>query len=515
LRLADLIDLEWLLRDDAELADDLVVAARSGVPAACAASGVDPGHARGRVDVDRALRERLAATLLRAARATGAARVGPKVAAALGHVRLILIALGAMFGVGTATAVLHYDGKTPVNVVYFAGIFFALQLALLVILLVVLLLRPARDPDAGPGLAASLIRWLVTRFAGSNRGAIEGVLGVWRGRRGLYLSIERWTLFELAQGFGLAFNVAALITTLLLVTGTDLVFCWSTTLDVRDETVHSIASAFALPWSFLGDAVVPLDVVRASRWVRMPGEFRGGLSMSEAAALAAQWWRYLVAGLIAYGLLPRLIATIFARIARMRALAHVGLDHAGYHSAFDRLLPHAAAWSGPEPDDIRGTAPVDRVETYLRAAPPPSSLAARTIVIAWGSAGARREELAAVLAAKFAGTAEARVAAGTADVEDDARAIATARSRPFDRAIVVFAAGCQPNAEILAFLRELRTAMGGAKRIVVLVVASEAGASGVTHRFVDAESAELDIWRRSLASLADPFLAVDTVGGAR
>src|SRR5690606_17221665 len=129
-----------------------------------------------------------------------------------------------------------------------------------------------------------------------------------RSRRSLYADVERWTLFALAQRFGVAFNLGALVVALVLIAFSDLVFSWSTTLDVDAASVHRGVRAVALPWSWLPAAVPSLEVVEASQWSRMQGRFVGGTSADEAVRLAARWWSFLVAGLACWGLAPRLFA---------------------------------------------------------------------------------------------------------------------------------------------------------------------------------------------------------------
>ena len=66
----------------------------------------------------------------------------------------------------------------------------------------------------------------------------------------LYGDVERWLLFSMAQRLGVVFNGAALVTSLALVSFTDLEFSWSTTLDTDAGEVRAVLDAVAAPWAW-------------------------------------------------------------------------------------------------------------------------------------------------------------------------------------------------------------------------------------------------------------------------
>ncbi|MBI5851168.1 MAG: DUF2868 domain-containing protein [Planctomycetes bacterium] len=511
MKLADLVDLEWLLREDSAalggVADDVLASARPAALRACAERGLDQGAARSRLDVDRALREAVALTVIEAARGRDPDLPGRRVARALEFAAWLLVVLGLLLGAGAARVVLAYDGTTPVNVLHFATVFGALQVVLLVFLVVFLARTQVARASAGPGLLHRPVAWLVHRLLGARGRAAAELLRTLRSRRSLYAGVERWTLFALVQRFGVAFNGAALGVTLALVTGTDLVFSWSTTLRAEAADVHRLATMIATPWSWCWPEAVPsLDAVRASQWVRMPGAFVGDGTLVSVQPLAAEWWRFLVALLVGYGLVPRGAALVFGAWRARRALARSGLDHAACHVMFDRLLPVRVAWSGPEPSSVRGDEP-RAATTSPATAHAPAAPGTAIALLAWGSLAPRLDALARLVVKRFAQDPRTTLAVGGASLDADRAALRRIGEVRPPRAVVTFAAGQQPTADALAFLRDLRVALGAARPIVVVLVDQKDGA-----RFGDALAEEHAIWRRSLGTLGDAHLWLETLG---
>jgi hypothetical protein len=235
----------------------------------------------------------------------------------------------------------------------------------------------------------------------------------------------------------------------------------------------------------------------------MRGEFAGGTELSQAIGLAAQWWRFLVAGLCAYGLLPRTLAWCFGRYRVRRALRRAPLDHRSFQRLYDRLLP-AVGWEGPAPGSVRGRAPGAGGATAapdLATAP-----GAPAWLLAWGRLGQRREALAGVVAGRFGLELRQALAAGGADLGADRAAIEGLGEGSAERVVFVFEAGQQPTKEVLGFLRAARDRVGSGRPFVVLLVVEEEDG-----RFRDADPDEREGWRLAVADLQDPHLWVDAL----
>ena len=99
----------------------------------------------------------------------------------------------------------------------------------------------------------------------------------------------------------------------------------------------------------------------------------------------------------------------------------------------------------------------------------------------------------------------ASLSAGGAALEDDERALAALRGNKAHRLLLAFAAGRQPTADVLQFVRRAREEFGAGRPIVVALL--EARDDGTLS---PADPEEHAIWRRSLGTLGDAHLWVET-----
>lgn len=504
LDLAALVDLEWSLRDGpGSVADEALDArARAAAQRVAEAHGVPAEQVRARTDADRDLRQQLALAWLDVLRARHPDLPGLGIERGIGVAAWLLSGLGLLLGVGSATALLAYDGSRPVNVLPFFGFLCLGQIALLLLMLW-FVLRAQRD-GAAPGAPHRAVAWLAARFFGARGQQTVDALRSVRSRRSLYVDVERWTLFAVAQRFGVGFNVGAIAATALTVAFSDLVFCWSTTLALEPHTVHTVARAVATPWLWLPSAVPTLAVVEASQWARMPGTFVGGTTEAEATRLAAQWWQFLLAGVVVWGLLPRLTALWWGERRRRKALAGAGCDHAGYQELFDRMLPRGTIWHGPAATDVVGEPP--RAGRQPATPHAPAAAGAAVWIVVWGTLDETRDAVRDVVTRRFGADVRDVLAVGGADLAQDRAALTSLGDAHASRVCLVAAAGQQPTADVLDFCRSLRTAIGAARPIVVGLLDLRPG--GSAH---DAEPDERAVWRRALGALDDPHVWVETL----
>lgn len=438
-------------------------------------------------------------------------------------VGLLLGLLGITLGGAAASAALAYDGSTPVNVFGFLAGLVLLQVVLLAAMILIMVFRRAAGTGMVMGWAQGLVVWMsrarwVDRMLRSIPEETTASVQAFQSRRSLYGGAERWLLFTLTQRFGALFNASALVTCLLLVTFTDLAFSWSTTLSLDAGDVRSTLEWIALPWSWaVTDAVPSGEVIARSRWVRSAtgGDFISGGSLAEIQSWAGAWWRFLVAALCFWGLLPRVVGCIVGRHMTAKALASVTLDHGAFQRLYERLIPVGATWTGPAPDDV-GTEDVAELadegvpkpsETRKRTPRPRSrapreSIPARTgsAVVLWGSLLRASDILRPLVAARFSDTVTSLGGAGGADLADDRATIDAIGAGSPARVVMVVEAGVQPTKEIFGFLRDLRDAAGArAQLVVALVQPSDGGWAGP-------DDAERTAWRVRIDGWGDPYL---------
>jgi Protein of unknown function (DUF2868) len=495
--LADLLDLEAQLARDRDT-DTGALEARDRALLGNVAS---PGAGRGQ-------RQALLRRWLQALRdsASRQAYPGRAVAGVLGGLRALLALAGLLLGWGAATAVLRYSGGAPVNVWDFLLAFVGVQLLLFALLVSSFLFPIASLGLPLLGLFRSALAALYPRLAARALRGQEERLAQWAGfwhrlrsRRSLYHHVEPWILLGLTQAFGVAFNVGALLGCLRLVVFSDLAFAWSTTLLQLDVgRFHAIAHTLAAPFAWLWPEADPTRaLVEATRYSRLDAAYlASGARRSAHPELVGGWWPFLIGCLVTYGLLPRL-ATLALATARARwSLARLPLDDAEVTRLVRRLSePH-----------VETRSPEREVEGPARSGPPqvPAPMEAREArcaVVLW-----RDVPGTPLLEAAAARQARCPVAGVHAAGGRDHPEGAADWPHLVDGAdpVVVVAEGWEaPDKAALRLLAELRRAMGAKRHLLVLLV----DAGQPTPRAPTA--AQLRIWQEGLATLEDPYLAVE------
>jgi len=425
--------------------------------------------------------------------------VGPRSARALRGLSALLAVLGAVLGSGAAGALFYYDGTHPVNVVRVLGFFVGLQLLLLLGTSVLWL--PPRWRRGIPGLElvqdvlslASPGRWLrpLRRLlpAKQREAAVRfGALAL-RHRR-LYGEVERWTWLSASQLFGVAFHTGALASALALIALTDLAFGWSTTLAVDPRTLERVTHTLALPWAaWWPEAVPSAELIEATQY------FRGGDHTVQIPMRSAPWWRFCVACMITYALLPRLVLFLFARWQLGRAVRRAFARQPAVLALRDRLehrLVETEAEGTEAPPTPRGSA--------VRPAAPAPARGTHCTALAWS--GFPLDVEASLRCAGL--VADAVLRAGDGALADDAAAIEALRRRPAGEVVAVLVKAWEPPLlELQDFLRELRAALGDG-RIVALVPVAQDAAGGPALPL----EAALGPWQSAVLRSGDPWLVL-------
>jgi hypothetical protein len=394
---------------------------------------------------------------------------------------------GAGVGAATAAVVFEYDGSRPVNVVYVLAVLVLAQLGLIVLLGVMLLpgqrfrlLRGVQDllSVLSPG------RWLRTLSAHMGRGAgLPASL-----QRG---SVAKWLALYWSQSFAMAFNAAAIGWALILIVTSDLAFGWSTTLQFDAQDFARWVQMLATPWAaLLPDAVPGEEMIAATRYFRLD---EGGYSIAptDVSKLGA-WWPFLIASLVFYGLIPRVIFWLVARWRLRRALITGLLQQPLVPALLDRMNQpcidtRAEQFEALAPEADR-TVPL--IDTTIVEGQD-------IIAINWADAVNQPE-----IADRLQNSLSVRViegfsAGGTGPPAQDEALVDRLRRRGDGRWIVVLVKAWEPPMlECLEFLRAVRDAWGGSLLI--------AGVS-LTEEDQRSQQEEAQVWRRRLAELSEPL----------
>jgi hypothetical protein len=488
--LANLIDLEAQLARDRD-ADPGALAARDRALLAGEPAGADrPGPLLARwLD---ALRER----------ERGAFFPGRAVSRALGAVRALLAIAGLVLGWGAASAVMTYGGGHPVNVWDFLLAFVGVQVLLLALLLALFVLPLAAAGAPVAGLFRAAVGWAWASLA--RRHVDPGREAEWRAlwhrlrsRRSLYHAVEPWLLLSLTQGFAVAFNVGALVAVLRLVVFTDVAFGWGTTLvDLDAGRFHALARAIAWPWRALWPDAVPSEaLVAATRYSRLEGAYLvAGAGRSARPELVGGWWPFLVAALLAYGLLPRALLLALSRWKAARALA--ALPHG---DAETRRL--AARLAGPHVETRAPLAEAPSAPALAgrsRERPPPPGTPAALVLWRDVPGGPALEGAAARALGRPIVAVHAAGGRGHEEAATDWAAVAGSA----DPVVVVAEAFEPPDRGVRRLLADLRRALGPRRSVVVLLVGEGPGPGAP-------RSQDLRVWRDALEALEDPYVGVE------
>ena len=392
--------------------------------------------------------------------------------------RLALAALGLTLGWGAAAAVLRYTGEHPVNVWDVLLVLVGIQVLLLLTLVAALAFPVATLGAPLLGVFREGVRALYGRVAARGAGPerAEEWHALWhrlRSRRSLYHHVEPWLLLGATQTFGVAFNVGALLGCLRLVVFSDVAS--RVEHDTRGSRRGAVPRARHGARPPVGVALAgcrPLARARGGDALpRLEGAYvqHAGGGRAVDPALVGGWWRYLLAAIAAYGLLPRALALAVARLRAARLLARLPLDDAEISRLAQRLAePHVETRAiAPEPEPARTST------GGVAAAAPAEGM--RCAVVLWRDVPARPDVRAAIARHVRSEIASVHAAGGRDDLGTTSWAAAVDAAEP----VVVVAEGFEaPDRAAVRLVRELRGALGPRRHLFVLVVDGPRAASG-------------------------------------
>lgn len=221
----------------------------------------------------------------------------------------IVLALAALAG---ALAAYASTAEREIGFLLAAASLLALPtLMLLVWLLLMLSTRPTRaSASLSGGLLALGISRLGPRLlsgplAAETVAASSGLLGTAPGR---------WALGAVAHLFWVVYSLSALVVLALLFSVAQYDLSWGTTL-LSDEAVVRLISGLAWFPAQLGLIQTP-----------EPGWILAGREGQQPGAARAEWASFLLALVLVYGLLPRLLLAVFSALLAVLGLRRLQLD---------------------------------------------------------------------------------------------------------------------------------------------------------------------------------------------
>jgi len=420
---------------------------------------------------------------------------------------VLLVLLGLAVGWGAAAAVYSYDGSVPVNVVQVLAVFVGAQLLLLLPLGVVML--PQRLTRLVPGFVAVqealawfspgqlirlLARWLPEKIREPLNSATRSGSPQTRQLGG----VQKWAILFPAQAFAIAFNLGALAGCLYLITFSDLAFAWSTTLEPDPEQVHRLTGILSAPWAWLvPDAVPPLDLIRETLYYRQTG-----VPEVSDPSRWGQWWPFLVASMITYGLLPRLALLVLAGGQLRRSLRRAFAEIPGVTLVLDRLTCELVSTQATSPEVA---APTNSADAAQASASPAPLDAGELSVVNWSGLEVADESLALQCQAAWSRQIiGVRHAGGRSSISEDEETVAALAASPASSGIALVVKAWEPPVmELIDFLRDLRQSAGPRRLIIVAPTGIQ-----TTGQLTPPRAADLAQWEKRMRRLQDPALSV-------
>ena len=512
---SDLIDLEYFLStegrsgDASERSRDRRIFLEAVEPRLGIASPASPTFRRGALRIW--LHERK--TVHRAER-PHSVLPGEVFRESRGLLRIMVAIVGLASGAALAFSLLFYSGKTAVNVSLYLGVLVFFQILTLLLMFRFFFFKTSLGTLRRYSLLYSVLSGALerivtrtmhsamSRLEGRDRDDLKAASGLVRGVYGIYGRVLFWPFFAMVQVFGVMFNVGAIGATLIRIFTSDLAFGWQSTVQMSAEAIHTLVSILAIPWAWiLGPYATPsLEQIEGSRMV-----LKEGLSTLATGNLVS-WWPFLVAALICYGLLPRVVLLLIAAAGERRALAKVRFSHAGCDAVLLRMFSPEVSTLGV-PDSV-SPSPLVKPEAESPAAAYLSYIDSVVMVPEDILNRDVREEIDQHLG-RHLGWKLTRLLTVSGSIAKDRPAIeAAVKTLSGDeRAVVLIQeAWLPPIAETLELIRAIRASGGKAMPIALLLIGKPAPGTFLT----PARPVDKAIWEKTVASLADPFLTAIT-----
>lgn len=419
---------------------------------------------------------------------------------------VMLAVAGLAAGWGLGRAVLSYSGDTPINIFNAVGLLVIPQILLLLLWLLAAL--PWRLPLFGslqsalrylhPGRLARLVAgW----FPQQRR---EGLEVLWDSEHAVVMApAARWLLSFWSQLFSVCFNVGVLAAVFYLISFSDLAFAWSTTLKLDNATFHRWLSLLSWPWqSLLPDAVPGRELVEVSRYYRLDsGSLGGGEAASPALAVQlGGWWPFLVAAIVCYGLVPRMLTLLLSWQRLRHHLGRALPRLPGAPELLARMNSPLVTTAASQPEHALAPPPAVDYDPWLASA----NSSAPCAIVGWSDTLAHREAFAPRLQALGIEARSWHSAGGARSLQQDRDTVAALCRSAAEGVAVIASAWEPPLLEFVDFVHSVRAQCRRRQPILVLLWGGQGG--------VDAR--DLDAWRLTLQRLKDPDLHVEVIGPA-
>ncbi len=429
--------------------------------------------------------------------------------------RWLTLIVGILCGTLAASSLLRYSGETAVNVSGYFAVLIAVQILLLILLLVMLSLRSISRSWLKSSLLCQLSAGLLKKLFinlqrrsqkisdAETRLRFQAAIGRIRQNRQEYGSLYFWPAFILLQLFGCGFNIGTLAATLFKVSLADVAFGWQSTLQIDPQLLATAVRWIALPWSWFVPAAVAYptaEQIEGSRIILKEGIYH--LTTGNLVA----WWPFLTLSVFTYGLLPRLLLFLFGSYQLRRKLKSLRFDSARFRQLQQRMLnPILETGLQAQASNI--------TSSILQDGPPGAQAApcvsgARLLLVPdelWASINMTRLTDCLEPHEGSGPYHSLRIGALDQSEEELYTQIASTLHENSAAGILLLQEAWQPPIrELLDLFRRLRHELPRQYPISVVLIGKPDSDSILT----GVKAQDLNLWRKSLQTLGDPYLSL-------
>ena len=403
--------------------------------------------------------------------------------------------LGLLTGWGVTQALLAYDGSEPVNIIHTFVVLILSQLFLLGVGLLMFI----------PVFRTSLSSWLLMINPGY--WSLRMMQALDRNhvssdhkkshthKRFSSLIVHHSTLglpvaFRLTQLFAVAFNLSAISCLSYLAVSSDLAFGWSTTINFDPNGLHQWIKVISAPWAGgFPDASPSLRLVEVSQYFRLENLNPPNVAIAQEshALYIGQWWQFLLASIIFYGFLPRLITLIWSNWKLKHCLVREIQSDPSIRELLIRLKQPLIETKGQSKDDLKSVSV--RIPKFDLLKFDIESFAC----IRWSEA--KLDTTAPPSLTRL--FSHALEAGGTLSPKDDAEVIDHIHAQQATGAFVAAKGWDTPMLDFIDFLAELRDTLPNAAPIVVLLARLDG---------LPLSNESLSSWHAALSERCDEYL---------
>jgi len=238
-------------------------------------------------------------------------------------VTFTLVIIAFILGLLSGMALLSYNGREPVNVVYFLAMVVFLPLFTMAITLFSMYKANSEKSMLVHLSPAYWMEKILNLFPNKVEQSVKEIK--------INPLLTNWIVIRRSQFIALFFSLGLLLSLLAVVATKDIAFAWSTTLQVRPELFHHYLNVLAFAWrDFLPSAVPSLELIEQSQYFRLGDKLSEG--MIQNASKLGEWWKFLVFTTLFYALILRLCMYMISTLGYQYALkkAFLSLDGAKF-----------------------------------------------------------------------------------------------------------------------------------------------------------------------------------------